>query len=85
MSRTDNRLPRRNYLRDIRLFFVREPAAESYITGFDLVDAAGYATSSQITGKAFASDMADPTPIRLTTAVGDMETAFTDAAGRPEP
>jgi hypothetical protein len=29
--------------------------------------------------------MAVPTPANLTTAVGDMETAYTDAAGRPGP
>lgn len=61
------------------------PAATSYITGFALTDATGYATSSQVTGKAFAADMADPTPINLTTAVGNMITAYNDAAGRPTP
>lgn len=61
------------------------PAAESYITGFDLTDATGYATSPQVTGKLYAADMADPTPINLTTAIGDMETAYTNAAGRVTP
>lgn len=61
------------------------PAAETYITGFTLTDATGYATSSQVTGKVYASDMADPTPSNLTTAIGDMETAFNDAAGRVDP
>jgi hypothetical protein len=61
------------------------PAAQTYITGFDLTDATGYSTSSQITGKVFAADMANPTPVNLTTAVGDMETAFVDAAGRSNP
>jgi hypothetical protein len=61
------------------------PAATSYITGFALTDATGYATSSQITGKVYAADMADPTPINLTTAVGNMITAYNDAAGRPSP
>ncbi|MEQ8525238.1 ice-binding family protein [Gracilimonas sp.] len=61
------------------------PAAETYITGFNLTDATGYATSPQITGKVYASDMASPTPSNLTTAVSDMETAFTDAAGRVTP
>jgi hypothetical protein len=50
-----------------------------------LVAATGYATSSQITGKVYAADMADPTPINLTTAVEDMITAYNDAAGRPSP
>jgi len=61
------------------------PAATSYITGLSLTDFTGYATSAQITGKVFAADMADPTPINLTTAVGDMITAYNDAAGRSFP
>jgi methionine-rich copper-binding protein CopC len=61
------------------------PAATSYITGLTLTDATGYATSAQITGKVYAADMAVPTPINLTTAVGDMITAYNDAAGRPSP
>ena len=59
------------------------PAATSYITGFALTDATGYATSPQVTGKIYAADMADPTPINLTTAVENMITAYNDAAGRP--
>lgn len=60
------------------------PAAATFITGFNLAyDATNvFATSSQLTGQAFASDLALPTPTNLTTAVGDMELAFTDAAGR---
>jgi hypothetical protein len=36
-------------------------------------------------GEAFAADYAVPTPSNLTTAVGNMQTAYTDAAGRPTP
>ncbi|MFN6946874.1 MAG: ice-binding family protein [Cytophagaceae bacterium] len=61
------------------------PAATSYITGFALTDATGYATSAQVTGKIYGADMADPTPINLTTAVENMITAYNDAAGRPTP
>ncbi len=61
------------------------PAAASFITGFDLTDATGYATSPQVTGKVYAADMASPAPSNLTTAVSDMETAYTDAAGRVNP
>lgn len=61
------------------------PAAETYITGFNLTDATGYATSPQVTGKVYAADMASPTPSNLTTAVSDMETAFIDAASRVTP
>ena len=61
------------------------PAATSYITGFSLTNATGYATSAQVTGHIFAADMADPTPINLTTAVENMITAYNDAAGRPFP
>ncbi|MBA3901103.1 MAG: DUF3494 domain-containing protein, partial [Bacteroidetes bacterium] len=61
------------------------PAATSYITGMSLTNATGYATSSQVTGKVYAADMAAPTPINLTTAVTNMITAYNDAAGRPSP
>lgn len=61
------------------------PAAGSYITGFALTDATGYATSDQVTGRVYAADMADPTPSNLTTAVENMLTAYTNAAGRSNP
>ena len=61
------------------------PAATSYVTGLSLTNATGYATSAQVTGSIFAADMADPTPINLTTAVNNMVTAYNDAAGRPTP
>jgi hypothetical protein len=61
------------------------PAAASYITGFSITKATGYATSAQVTGKIYAADMAAPTGINLTTAVNNMLTAYTDAAGRPFP
>jgi hypothetical protein len=61
------------------------PAATSYVTGLSLTNATGYATSAQVTGKIYAADMADPTPINLTTAVENMITAYNDAAGRPSP
>lgn len=61
------------------------PAATSFVTGLASVDFTGYATSAQVTGKIYAADMADPTPINLTTAVENMLTAYTDAAGRPTP
>ncbi|MDR4969405.1 MAG: ice-binding family protein, partial [Acholeplasmataceae bacterium] len=60
------------------------PAAATYITGFDLImDSTGtFSTSSLVTGKLFASDYTSPTPTALTTAIADMRTAYTDAAGR---
>jgi hypothetical protein len=61
------------------------PAATSYLTGFSLTNWTGYATSDQVVGRLYASDMAIPTPSNLTTAVSDMETAYVDAAGRPGP
>ena len=36
-------------------------------------------------GKIYASNYAPPTPSIMTTAVSDMETAYTDAAGRTLP
>jgi len=63
------------------------PAAASFITGFGLVYTVGdpSSTSSLVTGTVYASDYAAPTPTMLTTAVGDMETAYTNAAGRVNP
>ncbi len=61
------------------------PAATSFITGLALVDFTGYATSTQVTGKVYAADMATPTDVNLTTAVNNMITAYNDAAGRPSP
>lgn len=61
------------------------PAAESFITGFTLTAATGFSTATEVTGKVYAADQASPTPSNLTTAVSNMETAYTDAAGRPTP
>ena len=60
------------------------PAAATLITGFSLIaDSTNvFSTSSQVTGKAYAADYAVPTPSNLTTAIGDMQLAYTDAAGR---
>ena len=63
------------------------PVAASYITGFGLIaDSSNtFSTSSLVTGKAYAADYTPPTPTKMTTAVSDMETAYTDAAGRTLP
>ncbi len=63
------------------------PAAASFITGLTLSLPAGgaFSTSAQVTGNVYASDYAVPTPSNLTTAVGDMQTAYVNAAGRPTP
>ena len=63
------------------------PIDSTAITGFSLIlDGTGtFSTSSQVTGKIYAADYADPTPANLTTAVSNMEAAFTDAAGRTLP
>ena len=63
------------------------PIDSTAITGFSLMlDGSGtFATSGQIAGRVYAADYVSPTPSGLTTAVGNMESAFTDAAGRPTP
>lgn len=66
------------------------PITYASMTGFALdpiVPAAGtvFATSNQVDGLVYASDYSAPTPSNLTTAVGSMETAYTDAAGRVNP
>jgi hypothetical protein len=63
------------------------PAAASYITGFDLImDPSGtFSTSALVDGQIYAADYTEPTPTMLTTAISNMETAYTDAAGRTIP
>jgi cytoskeletal protein CcmA (bactofilin family) len=63
------------------------PAAATFVTGFSLVaDATNtFSTSTQVTGKVFAATDAPPTSSTLTSAVGNMEGAYTDAASRPTP
>jgi len=63
------------------------PTAAVSITGFGLImDPSGtFSTSSLITGKVYAADYTAPTPTKMTTAIGDMQTAYTNAAGRVSP
>jgi len=63
------------------------PAAATAITGFGLtMDSSGtFSTSALVTGKVYAADYTSPTPTMMTTAISDMETAYTDAAGRTNP
>ncbi|MCR3906740.1 MAG: ice-binding family protein [Tenericutes bacterium] len=60
------------------------PSAATYITGFGLImDSTGtFSTSSLVTGQILSSDYTSPTPTELTTAIANMRTAYTDAAGR---
>jgi uncharacterized protein YjdB len=60
------------------------PIADTAITGFSLtLDATNqFSLSDQVNGKVYAATYASPTPSNLTTAISDMETAYTDAAGR---
>ena len=67
------------------------PASE--ITGnvgtSPITGAADHLSCAEVTGKVYSVDAAGPAPCnikapaKLTTAVGDMQTAYTDAAGRP--
>lgn len=63
------------------------PIDSTAITQFSLIlDGSGqFATSSQVTGNVYAPDYASPTAANLTTAIGDMQTAYADAAGRTLP
>ena len=60
------------------------PIASTAITGFSLImDGTNtFSTSTQVTGKVYAANYADPTPSYVGTAVSHMETAYDDAAGR---
>lgn len=59
-------------------------AAATYLTGFALTLSPDgtYSNSSQVNGKCYAADYATPTPGKLTTAINDMKTAYTDASTR---
>ncbi|HTF91040.1 MAG TPA: ice-binding family protein [Planctomycetota bacterium] len=63
------------------------PIDSTGITGFGLVmhSSSLYSTSSLVAGKVFAADYAARTRRVLTASVLDMETAYTDAAGRTLP
>jgi hypothetical protein len=63
------------------------PIDSTAITGFGLtMDSSNtFSTSALVTGKVYAANYDSPTPTMLTTAVSDMETAYTDAAGRTNP
>ena len=60
------------------------PIAATAITGFSLIldPTRQFSRSSLVTGKIYAATYAAPTPANLTTAIHNMETAYTDAAGR---
>ena len=63
------------------------PAAASYLTGFgQIMDVSNtFSSSSLVTGKIYAANYTAPTPAYMTTAVNDMTTAYTNAAGRTLP
>ena len=59
------------------------PITSTGITGFNLIlPAAGaFSSSSLVTGNIYAPDYNAPTPVNLTTAINNMQTAFTTANG----
>lgn len=64
------------------------PAARTALTGWSLISEPTdtFFTSAQVAapGKLYAADnVGGTTSVDLTTAVGDMQTAYTDAAGKP--
>jgi len=61
------------------------PADTSSLTGFDITEESNYATSTQVNGRIYVSNMGAPTPANLTVAVEDMVAAYDDAAGRSNP
>jgi hypothetical protein len=61
------------------------PAAGSFITGFSLTRAGTFWTSGQVVGNVYSADNDPPTPTLMTTAISNMHTAYTDAAGRSGP
>jgi len=63
------------------------PIAATAITGFGLIMNTDHQSShsSKVIGSIFAANYAPPTPSNMTTAVGDMKTAFTKANGLTSP
>jgi hypothetical protein len=62
------------------------PISGVAITGFSMVrQAPSYSTSPLVTGHIYAANYAAPTPVALTREIGDMQTAYVDAAGRTNP
>ena len=64
------------------------PIAATALTGFGLIaDPATntFSTSTLVTGNVYAADYTSPTPNMLTVAVLNMQAAYVDAAGRPNP
>ncbi|MFA5764459.1 MAG: ice-binding family protein [archaeon] len=60
------------------------PVAATYITGFGALplDSSGtFSTSILVNGSIYASDYAVPTPTMMTTAIGDIQTAYSNAKG----
>jgi uncharacterized repeat protein (TIGR02543 family) len=63
------------------------PTAATAITGFGLIMDSNNQSSHTpiVSGKVYAADYAAPTPAKMTTAIKDMETAFTTANGLTTP
>jgi len=63
------------------------PIDQTGLTGYsETMDSTNtYSTSAYVVGKLYAADYTAPTPTKMTTAISDMETAYTDAAGRTLP
>ena len=62
------------------------PITATGMTGFALVaPPTTFTTSALVTGNVYAADYDPPTPTYMTTAVSDMETAYTAAAGVTAP
>lgn len=63
------------------------PIAHTAITGFSVTadSSTMFSTSDQVHGHIYAANSTAPIPAYLTTAVGDMEAACVDAAGRALP
>ncbi|KII84076.1 hypothetical protein PLICRDRAFT_118405, partial [Plicaturopsis crispa FD-325 SS-3] len=59
------------------------PIDSTAITGFDLIlDSSGdFSKSTQVSGNVYAANYGGSTPADLTTAIGDMNSAYTAAAG----
>lgn len=63
------------------------PIGQTALTGFSKTTHSSneYSTSDYVVGKLYSSDYLGATPTKMATAISDMETAYTEAAGRTNP
>ncbi|MFZ4394362.1 MAG: ice-binding family protein [Kiritimatiellia bacterium] len=71
-----------NIVGDIGVSPIDSTAITGFALGLEPGGSGQFTISAQVIGKVYAADYSPPTPTKMTTAVNDMEAAYTAAAGR---